>query len=361
MNPDPKGFYARLGVAASADAGAIIAAFRRQARRLHPDVPGTGDTAAFLRVKEAYEVLADRGRRAAYDQAASATAAMTRAAEGTPITPARWPRMSDLPLYLWLGFLALGGLAVTEATLHLIRPRSPDAGPASAPSSIAPEPPGKAAGTAPDPLGAPARPAGMPTHYVAPGAGAAVLWRLDATHRRFVPAATLAPFATVHVVGLVPHHGLLAVLLAGGGIGFVDTARLLTGSAADAHRAYCAYDAGPSPANGDVLNQSRAGPARVVVQNRAVQPAVVKLRDLAGRAEASVYIAPGNVAAVAGLPAGPWRAEVAFGELWSRACAGFIVGMRAIRLSGLGRSGGTLTLVTDQEGTAIGPEEFARD
>ena len=48
----------------------ITAAFRRKARVLHPDVPGTGNAEAFMSVKEAYDVLGDAGRRAAYDRSA---------------------------------------------------------------------------------------------------------------------------------------------------------------------------------------------------------------------------------------------------------------------------------------------------
>ena len=51
---------------------AITAAFRRKARMVHPDVPGTGDAAAFIRVKQAYDLLGDAYRRAAYDRSARA-------------------------------------------------------------------------------------------------------------------------------------------------------------------------------------------------------------------------------------------------------------------------------------------------
>ena len=45
---DPEGYYARLGVASDAGSEAILAAYRRKARVLHPDVPGTGNAAAFI-------------------------------------------------------------------------------------------------------------------------------------------------------------------------------------------------------------------------------------------------------------------------------------------------------------------------
>ena len=54
---DPEGFYARLGVAPTAMPEAITAAYRRRARLVHPDVPETGDAAAFMALKQAYDVL----------------------------------------------------------------------------------------------------------------------------------------------------------------------------------------------------------------------------------------------------------------------------------------------------------------
>jgi len=63
---DPEGLYARLGVEPSASPEAIVAAFRRQARVLHPDIAGTGDADAFVAVKLAYDVLANPERRASY-------------------------------------------------------------------------------------------------------------------------------------------------------------------------------------------------------------------------------------------------------------------------------------------------------
>lgn len=70
MHRDPDGIYARLGLDPSASAEDVAAAYRRAARRLHPDIPGTGDVEAFLALKAAYDILADPPRRRAYDQAA---------------------------------------------------------------------------------------------------------------------------------------------------------------------------------------------------------------------------------------------------------------------------------------------------
>lgn len=63
-------YYAALGVSRDASASEIKRAFRRIARESHPDA-NPGDAEAedrFRRAAEAYEVLSDPGRRAAYDR-----------------------------------------------------------------------------------------------------------------------------------------------------------------------------------------------------------------------------------------------------------------------------------------------------
>jgi curved DNA-binding protein CbpA len=67
---DPQGYYARLGLEPVAPQASIVSAFREKARVLHPDVRRTGDAAAFVAVKQAYDVLSNRERRAAYDRMA---------------------------------------------------------------------------------------------------------------------------------------------------------------------------------------------------------------------------------------------------------------------------------------------------
>ena len=62
-------FYARLGIARTANAEEIRAAYYQAARRLHPDT--NADAAAtelFLQVQEAYETLSNDSNRAKYDQ-----------------------------------------------------------------------------------------------------------------------------------------------------------------------------------------------------------------------------------------------------------------------------------------------------
>lgn len=63
-------YYAELGVSRDADDKQVKAAYRRLARRYHPDV-NTSDAnaeARFKRVNEAYQVLSDRKTRRDYDQ-----------------------------------------------------------------------------------------------------------------------------------------------------------------------------------------------------------------------------------------------------------------------------------------------------
>lgn len=64
-----KDYYKTLGVARDADKDAIKRAYRRLARKYHPDVSKEADAEArFKELGEAYEVLSDPEKRAAYDQ-----------------------------------------------------------------------------------------------------------------------------------------------------------------------------------------------------------------------------------------------------------------------------------------------------
>jgi molecular chaperone DnaJ len=63
-------FYSILGISRSAKAAEIKKAYRRLARKIHPDV-NPGDKSAeerFKKIQEAYEVLSDPKKRAVYDQ-----------------------------------------------------------------------------------------------------------------------------------------------------------------------------------------------------------------------------------------------------------------------------------------------------
>ena len=64
-----KDYYETLGLARGADAEAVKRAYRKQARKYHPDVSKEPNAEEkFKEVQEAYEVLRDAEKRAAYDQ-----------------------------------------------------------------------------------------------------------------------------------------------------------------------------------------------------------------------------------------------------------------------------------------------------
>jgi curved DNA-binding protein len=64
-----KDYYETLGLARGADAEAVKRAYRKQARKFHPDVSKEANAEErFKEVQEAYEVLKDAEKRAAYDQ-----------------------------------------------------------------------------------------------------------------------------------------------------------------------------------------------------------------------------------------------------------------------------------------------------
>jgi DnaJ-class molecular chaperone len=70
MGPTYKDYYSLLGVDKNADEKQIKDAYRKLARKYHPDV-NPGDTTAeekFKEVSEAYEVLSDSDKRKKYDQ-----------------------------------------------------------------------------------------------------------------------------------------------------------------------------------------------------------------------------------------------------------------------------------------------------
>src|SRR5438270_9710945 len=62
-------YYAVLGVPRTADEKQIKSAYRKLARKYHPDVnKDAGAEEQFKRVSEAYEVLSDTEKRAQYDK-----------------------------------------------------------------------------------------------------------------------------------------------------------------------------------------------------------------------------------------------------------------------------------------------------
>lgn len=347
---DPEGYYARLGLEPAAARAAIVTAYRAKARLLHPDVPKTGDSAAFVAVKQAYDVLSNQDRREAYDRNARQAAiqpeviVVRRPAVYPAPPPLRHPRFSDLPVMVWAGLAAFMVLGVYQATTRLlapstvvraeIRPNAATVAPlsASARQAVLYGP-------------APVRLAGTPNFYVVPAGSPAVLWRMDPARNALAPLAQLPLFSAVQAVRLIRQNGLLEVLVNENGNGFISADHLTAGNAVAARRAYCGYNAGLAPFDGEVLEKRGAGAGLLELQNRAVQPAVVKLRDETGAVVVSVFLGPGGHAALGGLPEGIYHPDFAIGELWSRACDVFAAGMRAWRMEAALRVPGDSSLV----------------
>jgi hypothetical protein len=105
-------------VGPDADPEEIRAAFRREARRAHPDTGG--DPATMAAVSEAWFVLSDPGRRALYDQSLADPSAVV-SGQGTPSGTSamaggpgsRRPAAAAMPpaRVPWRGLLAAGALA----------------------------------------------------------------------------------------------------------------------------------------------------------------------------------------------------------------------------------------------------------
>jgi molecular chaperone DnaJ len=75
-------YYQVLGVSENAPADEVRRAYRRLARRHHPDVAGCSGTLPFREVRQAYETLSDEKRRRTYDERLAADRAPMLAQEG---------------------------------------------------------------------------------------------------------------------------------------------------------------------------------------------------------------------------------------------------------------------------------------
>jgi molecular chaperone DnaJ len=82
--PNYKDYYAILGVQRKADEKEIKSAYRKLARKYHPDVnPGSKDAEEkFKEISEAYDVLSDATKRAQYDRFGEQWKAYSRAGAG---------------------------------------------------------------------------------------------------------------------------------------------------------------------------------------------------------------------------------------------------------------------------------------
>jgi DnaJ-class molecular chaperone len=97
-----KDYYKVLGVDRSADSESIKAAYRKEAKRLHPDSSRSPDrlnrqekTERFLKLEEAYDTLGDKEKRDRYDKSLKSRSAGRRAAPFTE--PLRDTPVSDRP------------------------------------------------------------------------------------------------------------------------------------------------------------------------------------------------------------------------------------------------------------------------
>jgi len=86
ISPDPKGYYAVLGLVPGADLTAIKAAYRARVKSVHPDRNrDNGAREEFQRLVEAYRVLRDVVHRAEYD--ATGVHPLTEDGDDYPSTP----------------------------------------------------------------------------------------------------------------------------------------------------------------------------------------------------------------------------------------------------------------------------------
>ena len=321
---DQAGHYAILQITADATADEVTAAYRRAAKRLHPDMPETGDRAAFLRLQEAYQLLGDPILRAGYDQAARASTRPTWRQEERAlgfVAPLSW----RLPPFFGLAMAVLTVLALAQVGWLLSRP-------APTPASHVPTPPPRQDALA-QMVGLPTQPADRGgDHYIAPAPAPAVLWARSPSGQGLHRTGQLPTFSSVTLTHPADAEGYAEIKLPAGQIALIEATRLLPGDARAARTASCLYYAGAPPRGGALLVRPAGGAVRVAVENREDRPAVFKLRDAAGKVSAALYLAPRGQATVDDLPAGSYAVEFAVGDLWSAPCGRFMAGMRAQRL-----------------------------
>lgn len=340
---DPEGYYGRLGLAPSANRAEIVTAFRTLARVFHPDVPKTGNADAFVALKQAYDILSNAGRRAAYDRSARQFVETEPPPASRPVRRAVRPRAMPDPLQAWewrysrqliAVFAALAVfvcVGLFEIYSHLTNlPRVESSG--IRPNAEAVEPLSAQAHRAllygPPPIRLP----GTPNFYVRPSGSPATVWREDPAQRRLVPLGQLPPFSVVQAIRLVPETGMLEILVNEKGSGFIAADRLVPGDIAAARLGYCSYNAGPPPFDGEMLEHTGTGAGTLSIENKASEPMVLKLRGAAGDVVLSVFLSPGGQVSAEALPDGDYRADYAVGEMWSRACNMFVASMHARRM-----------------------------
>jgi curved DNA-binding protein len=93
-------YYAVLGVAPGATLQEIKRAYRRLARLHHPDLNKEARDDLIKRLNEAYEVLRNADRRAAYD--AQLARSRQRTAKSPPQAPPQQPQVKHEPQMTWI-------------------------------------------------------------------------------------------------------------------------------------------------------------------------------------------------------------------------------------------------------------------
>ena len=93
--PDP---YKTLQVDPEAEDEVIVAAYRRLARKYHPDVsPGAEAAARMIAINAAWEQIGDPAKRAAFDRERAVRAAMARSTHASTSRPSAAPPASGTP------------------------------------------------------------------------------------------------------------------------------------------------------------------------------------------------------------------------------------------------------------------------
>ncbi|MCL0047949.1 DnaJ domain-containing protein [Dehalococcoidia bacterium] len=107
-------YYAVLQVHPQADREVIGAAYRRLAAKYHPDVNPSPDAADKMKqLNEAYEVLSDPARRAAYDRSRGITS-------GEDLRSGRSWRRFVVPIGLVVFIVAASRLGIRAALMLLV-------------------------------------------------------------------------------------------------------------------------------------------------------------------------------------------------------------------------------------------------
>ena len=193
----------------------------------------TGDAAAFMALKQAYDVLIHADRRAAYDRSAQQEAragtrsrCRSRSPRPFPEMPAaasRHPRLRDLPTAVlgWHGAGVDGRRCRSRHASTSSPPRVTREPILATAPDVPPAPPGE---PAPAPYGpAPVRLAGTPNFYIVPTASQAMLWRMDDTRgTRCACWRQLPAFSAVQGLRLLNPSGMVEVKVTDNANGYVE-------------------------------------------------------------------------------------------------------------------------------------------